>query len=109
MTKEQRAAAGQRLRRQRRHLGLSREQFAELADISAGYYFQLEAGTSQMSVDTLIKVSRTSRLSMEYILFGGGEPPQDLSSFQLLLKGCTARELHLAEQVLRLFLLRSDR
>lgn len=56
MTKQERAAAGQRLRRQRNCLGLTREQFAELADIGAGYYGQIEVGTSQMSIDTLIKV-----------------------------------------------------
>lgn len=68
MTKQERIAAGHQLRQQRNRLGLTREQFAELADIGAGYYGQIEVGTSQMSIDTLIKVSRTSRLSMEYIL-----------------------------------------
>lgn len=108
MTKQERAAAGQRLRRQRNCLGLTREQFAELADIGAGYYGQIEVGTSQMSIDTLIKVARTSRLSMEYILFGeeGGE--RDLTSLQILLDSCTPRELRLAEKVLQLFLLRGD-
>ena len=62
MTKQERIAIGHRLRQQRNKLGLTREQFAELADIGAGYYGQIEVGTSQMSIDTLIKVSRTSRL-----------------------------------------------
>lgn len=108
MTKQERIAAGQRLRQQRNRLGLTREQFAELADVGAGYYGQLEVGTSQMSVDTLIKISRASRLSMEYILLGGEREPQDPSSLQGLLAGCSPRELRLAEKVLRLFLLRGD-
>ena len=33
-----------------------------------------------MSIDTLIKVSRTSRLSMEDILFGEGEEALDQAS-----------------------------
>ena len=101
-------AMGQRLRQQRNRLGLTREQFAELADIGTGYYGQIEVGTSQMSIDTLMKVARTSRLSMEYILFGeeGGET--DLGSLETLLRGCTPRELRLAEKVLQLFLLRGD-
>ena len=95
MTKQERVAIGQRLRQQRNHLGLTREQFAELADIGTGYYGQIEVGTSQMSIDTLIKVARTSRLSMEYILFGeeGGET--DLGALETILRGCTPRELHL--------------
>ncbi|MEG2176600.1 MAG: helix-turn-helix transcriptional regulator [Oscillibacter sp.] len=112
MTKQERIAIGQRLRRQRNNLHLTREQFAELADIASGYYGQLEVGTSQMSIDTLIKVSRTSRLSLEDILFGqedapgdGGEEPDGLDA---LLARCTPRERKLAEQVLRLFLLRGD-
>ena len=77
MTKQEQMAAGHRLRQKRNRLGLTREQFAELADIGAGYYGQIEVGTSQMSIDTLIKVSRTSRLSMEDILFGEGEEALD--------------------------------
>ena len=108
MTKQQRVAVGQRLRQRRNHLRLTREQFAELADIGTGYYGQIEVGTSQMSIDTLIKVSRASRLSMEYILFGEEDGEPDLSSLQLLLNRCTPRELRLAEKVLQLFLLRGD-
>lgn len=108
MTKQERIAIGHRLRQQRNKLGLTREQFAELADIGAGYYGQIEVGTSQMSIDTLIKVSRTSRLSMEYILFGQESEAPDLTPIQALLARCTPRELRLAEQVLKLFLLRGD-
>jgi transcriptional regulator with XRE-family HTH domain len=108
MTKQERIAVGQRLRQQRNKLGLTREQFAELADIGAGYYGQIEVGTSQMSIDTLIKISKTSRLSMEYILFGEDDGTQDLSAIEAMLAHCSSRELKLAEQVLKLFLLRGD-
>lgn len=108
MTKQERAALGQRLRQQRGRLHLTRCQFAELAGIGAGYYGQIESGTSQMSIDTLIKVARTSHLSFEYLLFGQDGPPPDRSSLQLLLDRCSPRELRLAEQVLQLFLLRGD-
>ena len=108
MKKEERAALGHRLRRRRNELGLTREDFAELADIGAGYYGQLEVGTSQMSIDTLIKVSRASRLSMEYLLLGRETEPGDRTGVDLLLNRCTPRELRLAEKVLQLFLLRGD-
>ena len=55
-----------------------------------------------------MKVARTSRLSMEYILFGDETGEPDLSPIQILLNGCTPRELRLAEKVLQLFLLRGD-
>ena len=92
MTKQERIAMGHRLRQQRTQLGLTREEFAELADISAGYYGQIEVGTSQMSIDTLIKLSRTSRLSMEYILLGEeSQNSEDLTSIEGLLARCSAR------------------
>ena len=106
MTKQERVAMGHRLRQQRTLLGLTREEFAELADISAGYYGQIEVGTSQMSIDTLIKLSQ---LSMEYILLGEEiQPDADLTAIEALLARCTPREVRLAEKVLRLFLLRGD-
>jgi transcriptional regulator with XRE-family HTH domain len=108
MTKQQRIAIGQRLRQQRNKLHLTREQFAELADIGAGYYGQIEVGTSQMSLDTLIKVSKASRLSMEYILLGEEDSSLELPSLNAMLAHCSPRELRLAEKVLQLFLLRSD-
>ena len=109
MTKQERVAMGHRLRQQRTLLGLTREEFADLADISVGYYGQIEGGTAQMSIDTLIKLSKTSQLSMEYILLGEEiQPDADLTAIEALLARCTPREVRLAEKVLRLFLLRGD-
>lgn len=108
MDKQERIEIGQRLRQRRTKLGLTREKMAELADIGTGYYGQLEVGTSQMSVDTLIKLSRSMRLPMEYILLGEGYEPGDSSAVTDLLSRCTPRELALAEQVLKLFLMKQD-
>ena len=106
MEKQQLIEIGQRLRQRRQELGLTREKMSELADIGTGYYGQLEVGTSQMSIDTLIKLSRSMHLSMEYILFGEGEKPGDPSTMIDLLRRCTPRELKLAEEVLKLFLIK---
>ena len=43
---------------------------------------------------------------MEYILFGEGEGPGDASAVLDLLRRCTPRELKLAEEVLKLFLMK---
>ena len=108
MEKQQLIEIGQRLRQRRQELGLTREKMSELADIGCGYYGQLEVGTSQMSIDTLIKLSQSMHLPMEYIIFGSGYEPGDASAVQDLLSRCTPRELKLAENVLKLFLMRSD-
>ena len=106
MEKKQIAEIGQRLRQRRTELKMTREQFAELADIGAGYYGQLEVGTSQMSIDTLIKVAHTSRLPLEYILFGSGYEPGSAAPVLDMLNNCTPRELKLVEKLLKLYLMK---
>lgn len=108
MEKQQLVEIGQRLRQRRQELGLTRDKMSELADIGSGYYGQLEVGTSQMSIDTLIKLSQSMHLPMEYILFGTGYEPSDASVVIDLLHRCTSRELKLAEEMLKLFLLKRD-
>ena len=106
MEKQQLIEIGQRLRQRRQELNLTREKMSELADIGTGYYGQLEVGTSQMSIDTLIKISQSMHLSMEYILFGTENKPGDPSAVIDLLSRCDDRELKLAEDVLKLFLMK---
>lgn len=108
MEKKQLIEIGQRLRQRRTELGLTREKMSELADIGSGYYGQLEVGTSQMSVDTLLKLSGAMHLPIEYILLGDGWEPGDPNAVIDLLKQCTPRELKLAEEVLKLFLMKRD-
>lgn len=108
MEKNQLIEIGKRLRICRTELGLTREKMSELADIGTGYYGQLEVGTSQMSIDTLIKLSRSMHLPMEYILFGTGYEPGDPSAVVDLLGRCTPRKLKMAEEVLKIFLMKQD-
>ena len=107
MEKQQLAEIGQRLRQRRTQLGLTRDKMSELADIGSGYYGQLEVGTSQMSIDTLIKLSRSMHLSMEYIIFGEEPQTGDRTALDTLLDSCSQRELSLAEDMLKLFLMKN--
>lgn len=107
MEKQQLIEIGNRLRQKRKELKLTREEFAELADLSVGFYGQLEVGTSQMSIDTLIKISKSMHVSMEYIIFGEELPESDASTVINMLNHCTPTELKLAEKVLKLFLMKS--
>lgn len=97
---------GQRLRKKRTELKLTREEFAELADVSSGFYGQIEVGTTQMSIDTLIKISASTHLPMEYILFGTEYTPSDSKPIIELLNCCDERKLKLAERLLKLYLMK---
>ena len=107
MDKKHLVEIGQRLRHRRNELKMTREEFSELADIGTGYYGQLEVGTSQMSIDTLIKIAHAMHLPFEYILFGAGYVKGDPDPIVEMLHNCTDRELKLAEKVLKLFLMKS--
>ena len=61
-----------------------------------------------MSIDTLMKLSQSMHLPMDYIINGSGYEPGDTSGIQALLSRCTNRELKLAEDVLKLFLMKAD-
>ena len=59
-----------RIRSAREQAGYTREQFAELLDISVSYLAEVERGRTNVSVKTLIKICRLLGLSADYVLFG---------------------------------------
>ena len=61
---------GLRVRLQREKLNLSREKFSEIVNLSPFYIGQIERGDRNMSLETLVKVSKTLNLSTDYILQG---------------------------------------
>ena len=61
---------GKRLRRQREKINMSREAFAEKANISPQFLAEIENGKKGMSVDTLYKICKNFSLSADYLLFG---------------------------------------
>ena len=93
MEKQQLKEIGNRLREKRTSLARTREEFAELADISSGFYSQIEVGTTQMSIDTLIKITTSMHLSMEYVLFGKGFQSANASPAVELLSHCNQRQI----------------
>ena len=61
---------GSRIRQQREYMGYTREQLAELLDVTPKFCSDIELGVKGMSVPTLCKLSEALRLSTDYILFG---------------------------------------
>ena len=59
---------GLRIRRQREFLGYTREQFAEMIDITPKFCSDIELGVKGMSVPTLCRVAEVLQLSADYIL-----------------------------------------
>ncbi|MDD4570183.1 MAG: helix-turn-helix transcriptional regulator [Tepidanaerobacteraceae bacterium] len=63
-------AIGQRMRKEREKLELSREEFAEIIELSDYYVGQLERGERQMSLPALVKVANCLHVSLDYLIFG---------------------------------------
>ena len=59
-----------RIRKAREDLGYTREQFAELLEVSVSYMAEVERGRTGVSVKMLIKICGVLGLSADYILFG---------------------------------------
>ena len=97
-------AIGARIRSQREYLGYTRDQFAELLDVTPKFCSDIELGAKGMSVPTLCRISRILRLKTDYILFGKTEETFS-EPLTLLLQSCTDSERIYAEQLLKTFLI----
>ena len=95
---------GSRIRRQREYLGYTREQFAEMLEVTPKFCSDIELGVKGMSVPTLCKIAQILRLSTDFILFGTLEQ-DSVEPLELLLKSCSTTERSYAEQLLKTFLL----
>ena len=69
-----------RIRKAREDAGYTREQFAELLNVSVSYLAELERGKTGMAVKTLMAICKVLGLSADYILFG-----EERNADQLLL------------------------
>lgn len=113
---------GLRIRLEREKLNLSREHFAEIVNLSSFYIGQIERGDRNMSIDTLVKISNTLNLSIDYILKGEAIYMENIYSMETidniykdemnkeikeildLLSGLSKEKVHLIKELSKLIL-----
>ena len=61
---------GERIRHRREELNISREQLAELLDVSPKFIADIECGIRGVSLKRLVLLSTNLLISTDYILFG---------------------------------------
>lgn len=71
MTHSEQLLLGERLRNHRSSLGLTQEFVAEQTGITLRFYQMIERGEKGISLDTLMQISKTLKISIDYLLFGG--------------------------------------
>lgn len=65
-----RLAAGERIRIKRTLLGFTQDEVAEKINRAPKYYADIERGSCGMSIETLLALSETLNMNLDYILFG---------------------------------------
>lgn len=65
--------SGKRINQLRKSHGYTREQLAELVDISPKFLYEIEVGRKGFSAQTLGKMASILNVSCDYILFGSRE------------------------------------
>lgn len=82
---------GNRIRTRREELHMTREQLAELLDITPKFCSDIENGARGMSLKTLMRISKTLYMSTDYILFGK-ETEKDKTPFTIFAETITSQE-----------------
>lgn len=111
---------GQRIREERKKLGLSREEFAEIIGLSDYYVGQLERGERQMSLPVLVKIANCLHISLDYLIwgritydmycirdarniYGSSDSSQDTELIELINK-CSQKELELIKKLIKIII-----
>ena len=70
MEKDVYVKIGERLRKQRRIMGLTQEQAAELLGVSTTYYGEIERGNRKLTIPRILTVYEKMNLEPTYLLTG---------------------------------------
>jgi len=100
-------AIGIRIRNQREFLGFTREQVAEMIDVTPKFCSDIELGVKGMSLKTLNLLSNTLRLSTDYILYGNfnkEEPDMERIIYKMLASCPSRKKKYAIEAMKNIFL-----
>ncbi len=109
-----RSTAGERLRLKRILLGFTQDEVAEKIDRAAKYYADIERGSCGMSVETLMALSSTLDMSLDYIIYGKlpaneeSKSADEVTAIMQLLEHSSKRKQKYALRLLKLFLIACD-
>ena len=105
-----RLAAGDRLRLKRTLLEMTQDEMAEKIGRATKYYADIERGNCGMSIETLLALSETLNMSLDYIILGtnntdsSNHTDESLAVISLLNK-CDERTRRYALRMLKIFLI----
>ena len=92
---------GKRVRTTREHYKLTREQLAEMANISPQFLVHIENGTKSMTANTICNLSKALNVSTDYLLFGSEDTDLNRTLAVEALASMLPEEKELAERILQ--------
>lgn len=92
---------GRRVRKIREHNKMTREQLAEMANISPQFLVHIENGTKSMTVNTICNLSKALNISADYLLFGAEDTDLNRTLATEALVSMLPEEKELAERILQ--------
>lgn len=105
-----RIAVGERIKQKRIILGMSQDELAEKIDRATKYCSDIERGICGMSIETMIALSKSLDMTLDYMIFGTSsemeEARQEQSELALThaLSKCSEHQRANALRMLQLFL-----
>lgn len=109
-----RLSVGDRLRLKRTALGLTQDEMAEKIGRAPKYYADIERGNCGMSIETLLSLSSTLNMSLDYIIFGPKSKEEqkqhedEIFAIIEMLDQASDRKRSYATRLLKLFLIACD-
>ena len=101
---------GDRIRSKRLALGLSQDELAERINRATKYYADIERGSCGMSIDTMLSISKSLDMSLDYLMFGTPDKEeleriecQDASLTHMLAQ-CTDRQHEYVTRLMQLMI-----
>lgn len=102
-----RTATGERIRRRRKLLGLSRKELAGRVGKAEKYCADIERGYCGMSLETMIGLAECLGMSLDYLILGkDGEERinREVERIWFLVKDCDERRRKKAMELLKVYL-----
>ncbi|MDC0802637.1 helix-turn-helix transcriptional regulator [Clostridium paraputrificum] len=102
---------GKKIREERLKLNLTQEQLAEKVDISTSYVGQIERGERNISLDTLVNLSNTLGVTIDFLLQDSININEDTLLLQInqLISSRNIKEKEMALDVLKIMFSHIDK
>lgn len=99
-----RKSVGNRIKTGREQMGLTRDEFAEMIDLSTSFFTQIERGEKLMSVQTLVKIAIKLDLSLDYLIWGDSSIDVNKDSLIDDINNASKRELKVIDDIFKAIL-----